>query len=128
MSRDTFGEESEAARRGPRGKPATALEKPRTAIPPELAIQLVDHRSHASFVGFPRAVRVEIAQAGDGTGNRGKNRADVIVENEFRLAIEIERRLVFGRLAEILIRSVDGCARGVHQWNFLLDRETQHAF
>src|SRR6202030_3354149 len=75
-------------------KTAAAFKKPRPAIPPELAIQLVDHGSHAPLVRFPRSVHVEVAQACDGARSRWEDRTNMVVKDKFGLAVQVQRSLV----------------------------------
>src|SRR5258706_12918831 len=106
MDVDDVEDRNEIAALLARRKTAAAFKKARAAVSPELAIQLVDHRRHASFICFPRPINVEVAQARDGARNRRQNRPDVIVEDQFGAAVEIEWSLILGSLPKINIRTI----------------------
>ena len=54
----------------------------------------MDDAGHAALVLFARAVDVEVAQADDGALHLGKETADVVVEDELGVAVDVERALV----------------------------------
>ncbi len=77
-------------------------------------------RRHPSLVLLARPVHVEIAKADDGRRALGQHAPHVLVEQEFRVAVHVERRFVLALLAERRARAVHGCARRVQERNVVV--------
>ena len=99
------------------GVAAGALEHADGAGVLELAGEVVDDAGHAAFVLLARAVDVEVAQADDGALHLRHEAADVVVEDELGVAVDVERALVGRDLGELGAGTVDGRGGGVDEGN-----------
>ena len=82
--------------------------------------EVVRHRRHPPLVLFPRAVHVEVAEAHDGGGAIGQHPAHVLVEQELRVAVDVERSLVLALLDERGAAAVHRRARRVEEGNVVV--------
>src|SRR6185369_15378575 len=75
---------------------------------------------HAALVGFARAVDVEVAEPGDLRRALVEHAPHRLVEQELRVAVDVERPLVLARLLEDAARSVHRGRRRVDARHALL--------
>ena len=80
---------------------------------------------HASLVLLAWAVDVEVAEADDGALHLGDESANVVVEDELGVAVDVEGTLVVGLLGEVGTGSVDGGGGGVDEGDLAVEREVQ---
>ena len=77
-----------------------ALEEAHAPLLQVLVEEMEGDRGHAPLVGLARPVDVEVAEARDLRRAPGEPAAHHLVEEELRVAVHVERRLVLARLAE----------------------------
>ena len=83
---------------------------------------------HAAFVLLAWPVDVEVAQADHGAFELGHMAPDVVVEDQFGVAVDVERALIGGMFLEFGAGSVDGSGGGIDQWNLVIESEVQQLF
>src|SRR5256885_4999316 len=83
------------------------------------------HGSHTALVPFVRAVHVEVAEPGDLRARFAQATPDCLIEEEFRVAVDVERRLGLPLLAKLRARAVDRRRGRVEQRYLLLDAELE---
>ena len=94
---------------------ARALEQPDPAFAQVLAAEMPGDRGHPLLVLLARTVDVEVAEADDLRGALGKQPAHVLVEQELRIAVDVERRLERALLAKHAAPAVDRGARRIQE-------------
>src|SRR6266852_4118857 len=66
-----------------------------------LVEEMPGHRRHAALVPFIGAVYVEVAEPGDLRARFAQAPPDGLIEQEFRVAVDVERCLELPRLAKV---------------------------
>ena len=95
----------------------------------QLGVQMERHARHAAFVAFTRSVDIEVAEPDDLRVGFRQDLAHVFVEQEFGVAVNVQRLLVFARLNKVGGASaVSGGRRGVQERDFALQAVVQHFF
>ncbi len=107
------------------GIAARALEHADGSGVVELAGEVVEDAGHAPLVLLARAVDVEVAQADDGALDLRHQAADIVVEDQLREAIDIQRTLVRGVDCEAGARAIDSSRGGIDERHLALQREVQ---
>jgi hypothetical protein len=74
---------------------------------------------------FARTVDVEVTQADHGAFHLGKKAANVVVEDELGIAVDVQWTLVDGRFREDGTGSVDRCGGGIDERDLAVEREVQ---
>jgi hypothetical protein len=72
---------------------------------------------------FARPIDIEVAEAGDLGVGVGETATHDLVEEEFRIAIDIQRRLVVALLTEYAATAVNRSRRRIQERNLLLGAE-----
>ena len=67
----------------------------------QLGVQVERHACHAAFVAFARSVDVEVAEADDLRVRFWQNLTHIFVEQEFGVAVDVQRLLIFAGLDEV---------------------------
>ena len=84
---------------------------------------------HAAFVAFARPVDVEVAEADDLRIGFRQDLADVFVEQEFGVAVNVQRLFVLAGLDEVAGASaIGGRGGGVQERDFALQAVVQQLF
>src|SRR6185503_362520 len=99
---------------------ARADEQLHLAAGEKLVIGVVGDRRHAPLVRLVRPVDVEVAEAGDLGGSLFQHPSYILVKEELRIAVHVERLLAAPLLAEFRPRAVDRGRRGVDQRRLLV--------
>ena len=99
---------------------AGAFEQPDLALAAVLVEEMPDDRGHAALVRFARTVDVEVAEARDLRACVGQHAPHVLVEQELRIAVDVERRLAGALLAEAGTGAVHRGRRRVQERNVVV--------
>ena len=83
---------------------------------------------HAAFVAFARAVNVEVAEAADLRVRFRQDLAHVLIEQEFGVAVHVERRFILPLFDELFAAAVSGGGGGVQERNFAIQTVVQQVF
>src|SRR6267154_159759 len=83
------------------------------------------HGSHTALVPFVGTIYVEVAEPGDLRARFAQAPPDRLIEQEFRVAVDVERRLELSLLAKARARSVDRRRRGVDEGDLVLHAEIE---
>lgn len=87
----------------------------------QLGIEVESDARHAAFVAFARPVDVEVAEADDLRIGFRQDLADVFVEQEFGVAVNVQRLFVLAGLDEVAGASaIGGRGGGVQERDFAL--------
>src|SRR5207245_1193632 len=96
-----------------RGVTARAFEQRDLAGGPVLLEEVPHDRSHAPLVRLTRAVDIEVAEAGHLRRALRQHAPYVLIEQELRIAVDVERRFAGPLFAEFATGAVDGRGRRV---------------
>lgn len=100
-----------------------AFEQFRTFAIIQLGVEVESDARHAAFVAFARPVDVEVAEADDLRIGFRQDLADVFVEQEFGVAVDVQRLFVLTGLDEVAgAPAVGGGGRGVQERDFTLQQ------
>src|SRR6266481_9385261 len=83
------------------------------------------HGSHTVLVPFVGTVHVEVAEPGDLRSGFAQAPPDRLIEQEFRVAVDVERRLELSLLAKARARPVDRRRRSVDEGDLVLRAEIE---
>ena len=94
---------------------AAALEQFHRARLQQLLVQLENHAGHGALVPFPRAVNIEIAEADHLRARLPRYPAHVTVEQQFGVAVHVDRAFILRLLGETPVVAVHRGAGSIDQ-------------
>src|SRR6266567_681618 len=79
--------------------------------------KMPDHRRHALLVRLTRTIHVEVAETRDLRRPVGEDAAHVLIEQQLRVAVDVERRFAGALLPEGCAASIHRGGGSIEEWN-----------